>query len=400
MKFATTVFLILILVVSGQAVAASENDLSTAIFLTHFPQNYAYSSDNNWFERYESEFRIDSEQECNPMVPDGVYNASSNPVIWYVVVTFHGCGEKVWSLTKFGLNDYDPDAFVITGGGICLEEGLEIPSSNWPGPNQGIELAGLSSHWRGKIEPVYYFEGYQYIGTTQVGISGYYDSVYHDVELRTYPLPSGVYKIAEPNRLGSMGIGMPGETPHVYECERYACCLPTEMCELLDQWQCEYARGVFHADLTSCDGLDCHVYAPCCIGDSSCVIIDRFDCEEEGGYWYYNDDECTDSCLDEAVCCTESECIILPELECEYRAGTWYESENHCTGSSCGACCYVDPLVGYACLMTSWGNCSAMYGGEWYNDITRCDYELDFPCQYQAAEKRSWGRIKTMYQKH
>jgi hypothetical protein len=218
MKPVTAFSLILIIFTANMAIG-DEDDLSSAMMIAHFPPSYVYSVGADWPGMYHSEYHIDSYLEVNPTIPADTYDSPENPFVWYVLVGFCDGEDKAVAGAQFGFGDYDANAHYITSYGPGLAGTLEIWTENWPGPDSGTIIVTTGAPWIGNYEPFYYFEGYQYAGTTIVPISGYYlDDGYTwlNVELGNTTVPVISFEITDENRLGAMGVGTNGEG---VECE-------------------------------------------------------------------------------------------------------------------------------------------------------------------------------------
>lgn len=142
----------------GGEALADPADLSGGVFIAHAPSNLAYTNSppsGSWCGEYLQSCAIDSCGEQDNRI-DAVGMA-----VWYVLSAW---GEpKAWCGAEFGFGDYDEEAFLILEHGACFpNQGLAIPTSGWPGPNEGIALATTDSSWAGNFEVVYWVAGYAY----------------------------------------------------------------------------------------------------------------------------------------------------------------------------------------------------------------------------------------------
>jgi gingipain R len=81
--------------------------------------------------------------------------------VWYVLSAW--AESKEWRGVQFGLGTYDADDFAITQYGPCFpSQGMVLPTSGWPGPDEGIALTAMDTTWVGNFQPVYWFAGYVY----------------------------------------------------------------------------------------------------------------------------------------------------------------------------------------------------------------------------------------------
>ncbi len=139
-------------------VAADQSDLEGGVFIAHRPSAMQFSSDpppEGWCQHYLDSYAITScEEQVNRI-------DTSDDVIWVVLSAWDE--SKRFCGTEFGLGSYSPESFVFAGFGPCFpNEGLEIPTANWPGPNQGTAFVVTQDAWTGNLVPVYWFAGYAY----------------------------------------------------------------------------------------------------------------------------------------------------------------------------------------------------------------------------------------------
>jgi len=244
-------------IVTGSALADPE-DLGGGVFIAHFPTEMEFSSEpptGGWCQDYWDNYRIeDCEDQVNRI-------DTYDQVIWFVLAAWDE--EKEWCGTEFGFGDYDPAAFVVTDYGPCWpEDGLEIPTASWPGPEQGTAIVVTGGPWEGNLVPVYWFAGYAY----EEGF----------IPLAVDPATgfAGTANCANPpevwaaDSLGAMGLFADG----IYVCpvgapggegglgstglEAAVCCLE-EHCRIMAEDECERAQGIFHPESPSCDPDPC-----------------------------------------------------------------------------------------------------------------------------------------------
>ena len=148
---------LVVLLGEGWALAQS-TDLSDGVFIAHAPSGLEYTSSpptGSWCGAYAGYAPIDSCSEQINRID------SQAPVVWYVLAAWSG--SKQWCGTEFGLGDYDAENFAIWEHGACFpSSGISIPTSGWPGPNEGIALSTTDVNWSGNFVPVYWFAGYAY----------------------------------------------------------------------------------------------------------------------------------------------------------------------------------------------------------------------------------------------
>jgi hypothetical protein len=233
--------------------AADQNDLDGGVFIAHYPSGIQFSSDppaEGWCQHYLDGFAISAcEDQVNRI-------DTSQNVVWFVLSAWDE--SKRFCGVEFGLGSYSPDAFVLGDFGPCFpNEGLEIPTSNWPGPNQGTAVVVTQDAWTGNLVPVYWFAGYAYSAGVvplsidpATGFGGW-------TSCEEPPMTSaatgfggmglfrdGIYVCPGPGGLGPQGQGVG------------ACCLG-EYCRLLTAQECESAQGDFHPGNGSCTPNPC-----------------------------------------------------------------------------------------------------------------------------------------------
>lgn len=150
--------LLSVAVIATGSTQADIQDLEGGVLIAHHPTQMEFSSDppdSGWCRCYWDSFSIeDCEDQVNRI-------DTTNQVIWFVLAAWDE--EKRWCGTEFGLGEYDPAAFTITHYGPCWPiDGLEIPTSSWPAPNEGTAIVATGTAWQGNFIPVYWFAGYAY----------------------------------------------------------------------------------------------------------------------------------------------------------------------------------------------------------------------------------------------
>ena len=144
------------------ATASSDpGNLEGGVFLAHHPPGVQYSQGVDWCQAYFESFAIDScSEQHNRIDLDGNEGQSS---IWYVLAAWNE--EKEWCGAEFGFGEYDPDAYAFIEWGPCSPgENLEIPTENWPGPNEGTAVTTTDTAWSGNFVPVYWLCARQSLG--------------------------------------------------------------------------------------------------------------------------------------------------------------------------------------------------------------------------------------------
>jgi gingipain R len=157
MRFRVIVSACVVVLLGGGWALAQSTDLSDGVFIVHAPSGLQYTNSpptGGWCGAY-AECAIDSCSEQINRID------SQAPVVWYVLAAW--TESKQWCGTEFGLGNYDADNFAIWEHGACFPStGMSIPTSGWPGPNEGIALTTTDVSWSGNFIPVYWFAGYAY----------------------------------------------------------------------------------------------------------------------------------------------------------------------------------------------------------------------------------------------
>jgi hypothetical protein len=180
--------LLLIITLLASPAISDPTDLLSGVFIAHHPPDYTYSTDQDWCAMYYSEYVI---TDASQQVPRTDYLSSPNePDTWYILVGFDE--DKEWCAAQFGLGNYNEDVFYMQGSdcGICLNNGIETPDQNWPGPNTGIYLVSTSDTWAGNCIPIYYFQGYTYLAYQH---SDYTSTI---IPITRHPIQGGVLGLA------------------------------------------------------------------------------------------------------------------------------------------------------------------------------------------------------------
>ncbi len=324
--------------VTGTALANPET-LAGGVMIAHHPAGLAYTSDAiDWCAEYNNAPLTDSAQQNNMIT-----GVAEDAFVWYVVAAF--AEDKVWCGTQFGLGDFNADMFYIDGYGACLDANLEIPTSNWPGPNEGTAVVATTTQWSGNYQAVYWFGGYCY-GETVVALD--VDPSVGFIGFGNCEAPSQTWDAQG----GAMGIFTDGVAvhPEVQEPPQ-ACCDEYGACELLIAADCEASGGIVD-DSETCDPNPCAVLVrACCLENGDCVILLPADCVQAGGV----PEDVTETCdpnpcpQPEGACCMSADCVITTEAGCQ---------------------------------------------GDYQGDLTTCDPN---PCEVTATDDASWGTMKSMY---
>lgn len=216
------------------------------------------------------------------------------PIVVHVIAAFPQNVSPRLSGVVFGI-EY-ADCLRLEGWGACGN--FELPTSGWPASGEGTAVTWASAQTT-LLTEIYWFAAYVY--STD------------DTRLDLVPNPShGAYFADDsiPSQLdpivafGSFGFGMDGVLPCPENLPVGACCFPDGSCEVLFDFDCVDASGVFQGDGTVCDPNPCSQppIGGCCIG-ADCLYMSSFACDELGG-----------SYLGEDIPCDPNPCIV-PVIE-------------------------------------------------------------------------------------
>jgi gingipain R len=155
------VLILLLLLTPGLAFSDSSN-LEGGVFIAHHPPGLQFSAGQDYCQRYFQDFAIDSCSEQNNRIDlDGNQGQTS---VWYVLAAWGE--EKEWCGAEFGFAAFDSTIYGFTQWGPCFpggaNDGLQLATTGWPGPNAGVSLSISSTPWSGNFVPIYWFMGYSY----------------------------------------------------------------------------------------------------------------------------------------------------------------------------------------------------------------------------------------------
>ncbi len=278
-------------------------------------------------------------------------------VVWYILAAWEG-EDKQWCGTEFGFGNYDASCFTYMDAFPCFpDEGLEIPTSGWPGPNEGTAFVTTTEPWMGNWLPVYFFDGYVYgYGvSTQIQIDE--DPATGFVGFGNCETPPLQYTLFPIGR-GALGINTDGVVPQFEQLEPWACCFADGHCEMIIEYLCYPAGGVEWLEGVPCDPNPCP--------------------QPEG------------------ACCVIGHCSVVTEEECDLVGGEWLGMGTTCDPNPCPAVCCYDIVGSYQhlCAIVTQAECGTL-NGFWFPDWDCCDPN---PCSiFSPAERVSWGRIKNLY---
>lgn len=331
---------------------ATPDDLTGGVFVAHNVEQLAYTTTapaGGWCNAYAA-YAINNLSQVDVELP---WHAVGS--VWYVLAAWE-LESKTWCGTEFGLGAYDTATYSFLEYFPCFPvAGLEIPTTNWPGPNEGTAFVTTGTPWSGNWVPVYWFGGYAYdasYGATIMPIDVDPPTGFCGFSNCMNPPASFTVGVAQ---RGGMGVNMGGIVPEFPGLpEPGACCLPQPpFCMDLLEQECLTMGGVWHVD-TTCQTYACPEWQACCIG-GICEMLFEENCILLGGTY-------------------------MPGMTCE---------PNPCPA----VCCYGEPS-GHECIITVEAECAAM-SGYWHPEWTSCEPN---PCEiYTPAENTSWGEIKNMY---
>lgn len=138
---------------------------------------------------------------CSDLTPTAIPDL--NGVEWFLILAAREPEPLGFTTITFGVGNYNPDATYIALFGPCnqAEGPLEIPSDDWPFPEEGTSVSWAPSCLEGNMVPVYYFGIYAY-GDGTIPLGDYYPGQ-----------PSGVVSCTDPPvedvfiAYGTLGVG-------------------------------------------------------------------------------------------------------------------------------------------------------------------------------------------------
>ncbi|MBP6875467.1 MAG: C10 family peptidase [Candidatus Eisenbacteria bacterium] len=154
-------------------------------------------------------------------------------------------------------------------------------------------------------------------------------------------------------------------------CETWACC-NNGVCSITRGVDCLVGGGEFLQGLDSCDPMPCTL-GGCCMGDGTCEVITEYNCTQAGGVWHAS--VCSENPCVEAACCLGETCQMLLLDDCTLAGGTFLAHVESCDPNPCvpRACCIND-----LCSLRSYPVCTMM-GGTWMADSPECDAYVCLP---------------------
>jgi len=141
LKLGCLIAALLPLMLMADLISADPTALDDGVLIAHHPPGLEFTSGQDWCDRYEQEFAIDScEAQHNRIDLDGNQGDGS---VWYVLAAWEEA--KEWCAVEFGLGAYTAANYPLVEHGPCGSGALTIPTSGWP-----------------NFVPVYFFAGYAY----------------------------------------------------------------------------------------------------------------------------------------------------------------------------------------------------------------------------------------------
>jgi hypothetical protein len=278
------------------AAYADEANLDGGVFAIHYAPDMVYSTDppaDGWCGEYIANHAIG---HCSEIIAE-IYVDGYHDCFLFVLSAW-ASGDKEAAAAQFGLGDYHPYALAFVEHGECfVGDGLTIPSSGWPGPNEGIALAPFDP-WVGNYFPVYFLYGfaYSYYGPQVVPLGP--DT--------TVPEPFGGWVGPTGDEFAAVDYGALGINTEGYPvCPYVVCCdvpEPGDCMLVTDYMMCE---GTYLGDsYITCDPNPCEYVPPtgaCCV-EPCPECIDGLTEEEclvdMQGFAWFQDTMCDDQlCL-------------------------------------------------------------------------------------------------------
>ncbi len=190
-------------------------------------------------------------RDCEDAVTEGQVN-SEKAQVWFVLACFADSpGPVDLAGIEFGLGSFDPSKinFVAYGATDPL---LELPTSGWPGPNEGIAIAwGTDKARTSRVAEVYWFASYVY-GPVAVELS--VDPTYDIAQFGDSNLPPQMDDIFD---FGIAGFGQPGYNPCAPPGPQTGACCVWGECRLVSRDECEAQGGSYRGDNTVCFPSPC-----------------------------------------------------------------------------------------------------------------------------------------------
>ncbi len=140
---------------------ADSDDLSGGVLLVHAPPSLTYTASASWCD---STHLDDCEDQVTSIPTD-----SSKTVVWFILSAWSE--EKSFTAVEFGLGDFDPESFLFSESGLCLDHAMALYHGDWPGPNTGVAIASNEDSWTGQLVPIFWFAGINYAVADTIAIT-------------------------------------------------------------------------------------------------------------------------------------------------------------------------------------------------------------------------------------
>jgi predicted outer membrane repeat protein len=377
-----------------------ELPLDGGVLIVHSPPGIQWSAGADWCQLYNDEHQLTSAGQQNSRIdPIGAETS-----VWFVLAAWEEarrfCG------ADFGFGGYDPAVMEFVNAGPCFPDvGLEIPTGNWPGPDEGVAIITTTTAWSGNYVPLYWFAGYSY-AAGQIPLS--VNPTTGNASFGSCSAPVVSY---EATCVGALGINSDGVDCYP-PLGLYACCVD-QVCSPMTLDNCVASGGEWMPPNEGCDPNPCFEYA-CCAADGTCTLTLSSDC---GGDWLVGQLVCdpnpcpppTGSCCyadghcehvveadcpaiwtmfevcdpnpceqPQRACCIEQDCQVLTEENCTAGGGDYLSSLESCDPDPCldYACC-----SGETCQIMRADECASA-GGQYYTGVENCDPN---PCLFRAC---------------
>ena len=217
------------------------------VLLTHLNPSIEYTSSVPSYEG-QSDLR-----DCEDAVVEGRVD-EEHAQVWFVLASFHNSpGPVQLAGAAFGFGDYDGSKLQFAAFGPSNNDGLELPSGRWPGPEEGTALVfKVGEDRRTTVVELYWFASYAY-GAVVVPLT---------IQPHT---PGGQFSIPvnsddlgsdDPEdyavEFGAMGFGTPGMNPCGNGPGVQGACCTFSDCTILTREECEGRGGLYQGDNTDC----------------------------------------------------------------------------------------------------------------------------------------------------
>jgi hypothetical protein len=271
--------MLLMLSAFGLPSIAIAGDHANAKLIFHLPPDLQYTRPNSGFIG-DSDLRNPDDAVTNasiPVVGEDGYIAYLHARVWFVLACFRDSpGPVDVGGYKFGFGDYDAAQIEIIEYSHCFSEGIEIPTSGWPGPNEGVsvvETCHPSCAKHTEIAELYWFASYAY-GPVQIPLARCpVDNDRFDYPgIGTSELPSLEDFIYNEEDLGIIGFGMEGYNPFSPTAATGACC-DGSYCDIVTLEDCDNAVGTYQGDRSDCFPNPCEAALEATWGE----LKDKFD---------------------------------------------------------------------------------------------------------------------------